>query len=112
MALAPATLRLAPALTVIVPFVWLPLPKTVVVAPLQKATTSFAAEGLQAAQTALWSQMSKAAPPTALNRARLRVRKDARPDLIWIKEPSAWELSSPIQKPASKPGRAQQDVMN
>ena len=38
---------------------------------------SFAAEGEQSAQAALWSQMSKAAPPTALRRARLRLGEDA-----------------------------------
>ena len=70
MALALVTLRLAPALTVIVPLVRVCEPKVVVVAPSHIATTLLAAAGLQAAQAECTSHTSMAAPPMACNRTR------------------------------------------
>ena len=86
------------------------------IVPSQRATTSFAAEGLQSAQAALWSQMSKAAPPAALNRARLSVGEDAwsglAPCLITVKAASASSLYLFVKNTASPPEGTQNDAAN
>jgi len=77
---------------------------------------SFAAEGVQSAQAALWSQMSKAAPPAAFNRARLRPGEDAwtclAPCLIKVKAASASSLYRFVKNTASPPGGTQNDAAN
>ena len=85
----------------IAPLVSAPVPYWVVVVPVQVATTSLAAEGLQAAQAALWSTMRRAAQPAALNRTRLRLAEGARPShepsLIGIKAAADSSMSLGIQ---------------
>jgi len=75
-----------------------------------------AAGRLQVAQAALWSKMSKAAQPAALNRARLNLGEGAWPGLapclIKVKAASASSLYLFVKNTASPPGGTQDDAAN